>query len=183
MYPLPCFFPTIPESQHPWSSEASEVAPYHCLHRCCTLHLAPPVKPKGWGINITTPPQYSRMEAQEGHPEQKPGGPWVLPLLLYWFRAQDTRSEPKITFGEKHWLFFQQENPHHLSNIWLSLGPFTKLSLRSKVHLLGMFANSNELIEMHIIFSIYLNLVCKIMYLNISLVLLMAQYFVNMWDV
>ena len=52
------------------------------------------------------------------------------------------------------------------------------------MHLLGMFANSNECIEMHNYYiSMYLNLICRIMYLNISLVLLMAQYFVNMWDV
>lgn len=161
-----------------WSSEA----PYHCLHRCCTLHLAPPGETQGMGHQHHPPPQYSSMEAQEGHPET-----WRAlgaAFLLYRFRGQDTKSEPKITFGEKHLQFFQEQNPHHLSNIWLSLGPFTKLSLRSKVHLLGMFANSNESVYRNAYYiSMYLNLICKIMYLNISLVLLMAQYFVNMWDV
>ena len=123
----------IPNCQLPWSSEA----PYHCLHRCCTLHLAPPVKPKGWK---TPPPPNTagwRLRRALG------ASPFCF-LLISWARHKIWTQNH---FREKHLHFFQQQNPHHLSNIWLSLGPFTKLSLRSKVHLLGMFANSNECIE------------------------------------
>lgn len=89
MYPLPCFpkkkiWNRITNSELPtlWSSEA----PYHCLHRCCTLHLAPPGETQG--MENTPPPQYSRMEAQEGHPEtwRALGASPFCFLLISWAR-------------------------------------------------------------------------------------------------
>ena len=142
------------------------------------------MKPKGWGINTNPPP----IQQDGGSGEAILIKTWILGaspscfLLISWARHKNLN--PKSLSGKNTCIFFNSKTHITVSNIWLSLGPFTKLSLRSKVHLLGMFANSNESVYRNAYYiSMYLNLICKIMYLNISLVLLMAQYFVNMWDV